>query len=148
LNDVLAELYIDKKGDGRSALPYIDLAIRITPTADRYLFRSLACAMAGDEASLDRAVEIDTKHTALVKRARHRLYQGEPRLALEDAENAARRAPDDPYVSVTLADALLDIGEAERAIAECERGLSKKPEEACVHLLRGRIAVARGDEVA
>jgi tetratricopeptide (TPR) repeat protein len=151
LNDVLAEFYIDKKRDGRSALERLDLAIQLAPTADRYIYRSLACGMARDEAgsvaNLDRAVELDTRHTALVRRARHRLDRGEPRLALEDAESAVRRAPDDASVHITVADALLALGETERAIAECERGLAEKPDEASVHLLRGRIALAHDDLV-
>jgi predicted Zn-dependent protease with MMP-like domain/uncharacterized protein (DUF2267 family) len=70
----------------------------------------------------------------------------DPKAALEAAEAAVKRAPDDAMTRVALAAALFDLCRLDDAEKEVAKAVERDPRGADAFWLRGRILTYRGDE--
>lgn len=139
----LATLLLDVYDDVPGARPHLE-----------DLFRRLekgeapdVGAAGEDPEARGEAVE-DFRLEVLLTLSDARAADHDPKGALDVAEHAVKRAPDDPMARVALGAALFDtcrLGDAEKAVAQA---IDRDPRCADAFWLRGRICTAKGDHAA
>jgi tetratricopeptide (TPR) repeat protein len=156
------------RGRFTEAVRLLDLALGLVPDANR-LHYPLASALRGlgdleaarrhlglagevglrpADALLDRLDQLQTGHTAHMRRGEQAYAKGRAREAVEEFTRALAFEPRSVSARIGLAATLAAAGRGEDAIAPLREALAIEPDNAVVHYDLGALLLARGEAEA